>query len=46
MHSEDAVPVNDDQLKHSVREELRHFSKEFYMTSIQHHDHAKVEEVS
>jgi len=44
MHSEDVVLENDNQLKHSVREDLRHFSKQLYMTSIQHH--AKVEEVS
>jgi hypothetical protein len=28
--------VADDKLKHGVREELRHFSKQFYTTSIQH----------
>jgi histone-lysine N-methyltransferase SETMAR len=26
--------ADDDELKHSVREELRHFSKEFYSTGI------------
>jgi len=35
MRSEDSF-ADDDKLQHSVHEQLRRFSKEFYMTSVQH----------